>query len=316
MIDHKISHKISFCITCKGRLHHLRETLPQNLRNASDYPNAEFVVLDYDSHDGLGEWIKQNFQEEMKSGKIRYARFEPAEYFEVGHAKNLSHRVATGEILCNLDADNIIAHGFANFLNEQFNKDKDIYVRPHRRELLRHRVCKKWLRGAGGRIALHRDNFLKLHGYDERFKDWGNDDPNLDARAGAAGLKRVDIPYNLLGDVIQHSSEERVAHLAPREREVSVEKLEGLKGVGGIVKRLREFNGPRGEEPPPANPDGNFGVGTLRINFGEDVTLAPIPPQTTTAHPENSPTERKPPDSWQKRHKSAQTASDIVGPHM
>ena len=48
---------VSIIPTCKGRLHHLRETLPSML--AQDYAGDwEIVVVDYDCPDGTFEWVK------------------------------------------------------------------------------------------------------------------------------------------------------------------------------------------------------------------------------------------------------------------
>ena len=41
---------IAFCTTVKGRTQHLRETLPRNL---DANPRSKFIVLDYNSEDGL-----------------------------------------------------------------------------------------------------------------------------------------------------------------------------------------------------------------------------------------------------------------------
>ena len=63
---------ISFCISCRGRLHHLRRTLPQNIADNRDYPNLEFILLDYNSTDGLGEWVKHELSEEIANGQLNY----------------------------------------------------------------------------------------------------------------------------------------------------------------------------------------------------------------------------------------------------
>ena len=110
--------KISFCTTCKGRLEHLKQTLPANIEACKGYPNTEFVILDYDSRDGLEQWIKDNFQEEIKSGLVRYAKLDGATDFKMAHAKNMVHRLATGDVLCNVDADNFLASGTPEYLIE------------------------------------------------------------------------------------------------------------------------------------------------------------------------------------------------------
>lgn len=51
--------KISFCITCMNRFKHLQETLERNIHDNYLVDNVEFVVLDYNSEDGLDKWISQ-----------------------------------------------------------------------------------------------------------------------------------------------------------------------------------------------------------------------------------------------------------------
>ena len=45
--------QISFCITCMNRLKHLQETLEKNILDNFLVDEVEFVVLDYNSQDGL-----------------------------------------------------------------------------------------------------------------------------------------------------------------------------------------------------------------------------------------------------------------------
>jgi glycosyltransferase involved in cell wall biosynthesis len=262
--------KISFCITCKGRAEHLKQTLPQNLKNTRNYPNVEFVVLDYDSQDGLGDWIREHYQAEIASGKIRYAKFEPAPHFRMAHAKNMSHRVATGEILCNLDADNILHKHFCGWLNKQFRENPNICVYPTDLLIQAKRLYGDPQRGANGRVALHRDNFMRLHGYDERrFEGWANDDADLIQRAAAVAIQGVGLPWYMLGSTIQHDNAARTENLSPTSRKAS-DNLLGLSRVGRALK-MRDILA----NSSPANPDGNFGCGKVRINFQEDLDLTP-----------------------------------------
>ena len=74
--------KISFCIPCMGRLHHLQETLPKNIEESSSY-DAEFIVLDYNSSDGLERWMKGNMMSHIKSGKVVYYKTIEPKYFKM-----------------------------------------------------------------------------------------------------------------------------------------------------------------------------------------------------------------------------------------
>lgn len=274
-------YKVSFCITCKGRLDHLKETLPQNLKNNADYPNTEFVILNYDSPDGLEEWLQENYKAEIESGKIRYAKYAPAPHFKFAHAKNMAHRVATGDILCNLDADNTTGPGFAKWLNQEFSKDKNICVRPGVCTLAKQHILhgdKRW--ETCGRIALHRDNFLQLHGYDERISYWGGDDIDLYRRAQLAGLRTTEIPVDMLGHGIVHADERSSQYMAAEDQHISRQRKAAVKNPIGSLNQLRKTS--RAKEIVPAeNQNGQFGCGTVRINFGDEITLEPAPSLAT-----------------------------------
>ena len=61
--------KIAFFTTCMNRLKHLRRTLPKNIADNKDYDNCVFVVLNYNSQDGLHEWMLKEMAAEIKGGK-------------------------------------------------------------------------------------------------------------------------------------------------------------------------------------------------------------------------------------------------------
>ena len=54
--------QISFCITCMNRLKHLKN-FEKNILDNFLVDEVEFVVLDYNSQDGLEEWIAQSYDE-------------------------------------------------------------------------------------------------------------------------------------------------------------------------------------------------------------------------------------------------------------
>lgn len=284
--------KISYCITCKGRLEHLKQTLPENLRNAASYGNVEFVVLNYDSPDELENWISKNFKKEIAEGKIRYAQIRNKPHFHMAHAKNLAHRLATGDILCNLDADNVVAPEYTSWLNDRFNENSNIIVRAFWDNVVKRFLTSGSLfqSGLGGRIAITRDHFMQLRGYDETIAGWGGEDENLQRRALEAGLTLVSVPNRLRGTFIDHDDASRTKHMAPEVKEASDKTLAGRHSfIDGIKRKGKKWFG---KKPPltPANPDGNFGQGTVRINFEDSDTQIgnsaiqedlPEPPEST-----------------------------------
>jgi hypothetical protein len=227
-----------------GRLHHLKETLPENL--ADNDGAVEFVVLDYNSDDGLEAWMQAEMASHVASGKVAYFRERNAKFFNPRHAKNIAHLLATGDILVNLDADNFTGPGYARKISEIFLQP-GVYVRASRERPQRQT-------GIDGRLAFRREDFLKLRGYDEVCLGYGGDDPDISNRANCMGLERVSLVWP--GErVIHHSNDERVKRFENTEQpHVSGKKNEAVRlsfkkgyiinpsGYGnGIV--LRGFSG-------------------------------------------------------------------------
>ena len=193
-------YSISYCITCMGRLHQLEQTLPRNIEDNRDYPSCQFVILDYNSPDGLEEWIHNAMGRHLESGIIKYVKFCGPAVFHHSHAKNLAHRAADGDILCNLDADNFTCKGFSHWINAKMQEDGMTIGRR-----TSNRIDK---RGTEGRVFLHRYWFDRLGGYDEAFFGWSLEDTDLVARGRAAGLRICEIPEAYL-DCLAHSHSER-----------------------------------------------------------------------------------------------------------
>lgn len=204
---------ISFCTTCMGRLHHLKETLPANISSNSDYPRHDFILLDYNSSDGMGEWVKTELGTLLDSGKVKYFRVKDNyPYFHVSHAKNIVHKLATGDIVCNVDADNFTGKGFASYLAECFLENSNRVI--HGSWELR--------AGSHGRIAVKRKNFSLVGGYDERMQGWGYEDLDLIKRLNYFGLDDLLISNINFLDLIEHSREEREKLRPPEHRNIEV----------------------------------------------------------------------------------------------
>ena len=188
---------ISYCTTCMGRLHHLRQTLPANLEANAGLP-VEFIVLDYNSPDGVGDWIRSNFLTEIEAGRLVYGRTTEPRFFNMAHAKNVAHRLASGRIVCNVDADNFVSGEFTRWLLKLFAIRRPIIARGVN-------IQSYW-----GRIALLRRWFQRLGGYDEKLGvRWGYEDSDLICRALRLGLEVVSLP-EAFGKALTHSDVERL----------------------------------------------------------------------------------------------------------
>ena len=150
-----------------GRIDFLKKTLLHNLKLISKYPECEIVLLDYNSKDGLKQWIYNNYLRYISDGLLVYCHTTEPETFHMSHAKNLSHRLGSGEILCNLDADNFLSNHYIEEVVSLIGNDNFI---------LKARADGK---GAGGRIAVSSDLFYKVRGYEEHIDRWGHDDTDF-----------------------------------------------------------------------------------------------------------------------------------------
>jgi len=200
--------KVSFCTACMGRLQHLKETLPQNLEENQDYPHVEFVLLNYNSPDGLDEWVGRVMKEAINQGRLKYFYTRGPKYFHMAHAKNLAHQLATGDILCNLDADNFAGRGFARFLADTFVDNKNQVIQGDLS------VSK----GASGRVIVPKKYFMMAGGYDERMQGWGFEEQDLVRRLCNGGLEYHRLNEGQFLRTIEHDSQERFGYFAPQWR--------------------------------------------------------------------------------------------------
>jgi GT2 family glycosyltransferase len=188
-----------------NRLHHIKKTLPQNILDNRDYPNVEFVLLDYGSDDGLEDWINDNFQKELVSGLLNFRRTtEPKKYLP-SHSKNMVHFQSTGDIVCNLDGDNFTGSGFASYLNKHFIQFPNSFLSADYRN-------QNWQKESDtfGRIVCRKDDFESIGGYDERMKWYSYEDLDLCERLIRKGIKQYFITNRAFLNTIKHDDEERV----------------------------------------------------------------------------------------------------------
>jgi hypothetical protein len=170
--------RISLCVTCMGRSHDLKETLIRNIQDNEDYPNLEFVVLNYNSPDDMHEFMTSAaVLPYIQSGTILYLITKGPKFYSGPHSRNLAFRNATGEIVSSVDADNFTGKGFATYLNRLASvcPQKAFFARGKRR--------------IHGRIGMYKNEFEQLGGYDEDLEGYGFDDHSLMIRAMNSGCK-------------------------------------------------------------------------------------------------------------------------------
>lgn len=192
LTDASVQRKVSFCMTHKNRFHQLEEALKKNLEdNLEDRDMVEFILMDFDDHNDTREWIKTNFQQELKDGYLKYFQNPELPKWHMSIAKNTSHLVAEGAILVSLDCDNFTGYRGGKFvLDNYLNAEHNIVL---------WQFSKVKQDGSHGRISLTRDLFDELGGYDEALMPAGYQDNDIMERAIAKGVQKVhrkDRDYN------------------------------------------------------------------------------------------------------------------------
>jgi hypothetical protein len=97
---------ISVVTTCKGRLEHLKVTLPHMMALA----DCEVIVVDYDCPDRASDWVRATYPE------ARVVRLSEQPIFNASRARNLGVAAANAPWLLMLDADVMVAPGLVDML--------------------------------------------------------------------------------------------------------------------------------------------------------------------------------------------------------
>lgn len=209
------------------RLDHLKQTLPLNLPIIRRH-NCNIVILDYNCPQGTYGWVLDNFNNEIKSRKIRLFREKSAKVYSQSKAKNLSHILAgESEYLVNLDGDNIMSVDFPQYISALFSQRDSIgVIRPSD---VKTRIIQM------GRMAVRREDFYKVRGYRECLTAYGNDDNDLKLRILMTGRTYCDLLTT--DSSLDHTDELRVKHLP----KLSIH--EATQGNVAICDKLYETDG-------------------------------------------------------------------------
>jgi hypothetical protein len=237
------------------RLEDLKQTLFRNMGQNLEYENVEFLVLDYGSKkDDVAGWIKEAGKQMFEEGKLVFYRTEEPKFYTMAHSRNVAFKLATGDIVQNVDADNFTGPGFLDRVNRlacACEGERAFFA--------------KSLRSTNGRLGFFKKTFIEdLGGYDESFIGYGHDDRDIMYRAwdlgftmlrfGGDGASRLKTP-----------SAQKVANYDPVGVDTNwryTEKWNKVVSYANLMsKRLK------------ANEDREWGKAKLIKNFEEEVTV-------------------------------------------
>ena len=230
-----------------GRVHHLKQTFIQNIKDAghSDI-EIEFVLLDWNSSDGLNDWffeivipevsqqkdLDENNCIDIKNSKnkIKYLRTKKQKYFHMSQTKNITAKNSSGDILCWVDADNYITNGFTDYI-------LSVAISPEVSSLL---LRPQSGSDSAGKIVIDRESFLSVNGYDESMYGWGFEDDDFRSRVKKINKDIYFETYPLrFSRSLQHGTAERIQNYdlrsAPgglsRDRNLEISKINLSKNI-------------------------------------------------------------------------------------
>lgn len=186
-------HDITLITTCKGRLDHLRITLPRMLEQG-----CRVIVVDYSCPQGTGDWVEGHF------AAANVVRVPTQSTFRPSHARNTGAAHAQTQWLCFIDADVFLDSNFGAQTSPRLT-DGNFYRFDQSRADLQ------------GTIVCSRVDFDKVGGFDEAFTEWGVEDDDLCQSFAFHGI-REEVLASDLATYIWHEDSDRVAHRPVRDR--------------------------------------------------------------------------------------------------
>ena len=211
---------IACVITCKGRLHHVQQTLPLIVALGT----SELIVVDYGCPDRTGDWVEANHP------GVTVVRVDDDPGFWLARARNIGASHATADWLLFIDADIMVDARWYSWMQEHLQSGNF-----YRRALV------VGIRDADthGTVICARADFDAVGGYDEVYRGWGGEDEDIYPRLNVMGVAEQTFPASL-AQAIKHGDEERAgwAGLGSKQDFIDVitcyrlAKLETLKALG------------------------------------------------------------------------------------
>lgn len=137
----------------------------------------------------------------IKIGILAYFKTTDPIHYLRSHSRNMAFLLAKGDIVCNLDADNYLGKGFAEFMLDAFNNEQNIFY-----------TSDLTSGDAFGRVCLTKKDFISVGGYNEALIGYGVEDAELFSRLIKKGLEQKIFHQPEFYNAITHSDEERISH--------------------------------------------------------------------------------------------------------
>ena len=191
--------RFSIITACKGRLEHLKQSLPAMLAQT----DSEVIVVDFSCPEEAASYVEAHF------AKARTIRVEGEERFSNWRARNAGASAAKGNYLVFCDADIVLAKGATGTLAKLIGPNSFGYFKND----LSRKVGEEGLAGnqIKGFQVIPRSAFEKRGGYDEFLTGYAaGGDTELEERLRFLQLRPVPLDLEIVERVIAHDDEARM----------------------------------------------------------------------------------------------------------
>lgn len=223
---------LSYCTTSMNRQFHLEKTVLLNAMTCKltgTYDNSEFLILDYGSKDGIRDWFvetKRAYPDLMRNVRL-FAITDPVTYFNVSAAKNTCHSLASGDVIINLDADNLLLHEYDRLVIREVYEKQNRFLAPPNNSFY-------------GKIACRREDFFASGGYNERLSyGMSYEDTDLVERLEGLGITRCELPENFKCR-IDHTEAVKLANVPNKNMEQGMNIHHDIMRQGIHWRRLED----------------------------------------------------------------------------
>jgi glycosyltransferase involved in cell wall biosynthesis len=193
---------LCFIVPCKGRLHHLRQSLPALVAELATHPDVTAVVVDANCPDGSAAWVQAQVANQQPQ-QWQVALDATPGHFNLSRARNAGAKAAAAlgaKALCFLDADVLVRRGAVALIRASLAGHRVVLSAAVDNEL-------------AGFLGCDLAAFQAVGGYDEAIEGWGGEDADLRWRlartAGEAGTVSADALHPMV-----HPHADRSAHHA------------------------------------------------------------------------------------------------------
>jgi glycosyltransferase involved in cell wall biosynthesis len=191
---------LTFVVPCKGRLEHLKASLPAMVAQAS----SRVVVVDSNCPDGAGAWVALAYPD------VEVVRLDDGGKFNLSRCRNAGLQAAATPWICFIDADVVVAECFSRELTPRLAPGAFYLFDnfPGRTDLT-------------GTCVVAREAAMAIGGYDEVFEAWGGRDRDFYMRLHLAGCTAMAMPNAMITEIFSHSDESRTTFYARKDIQLS-----------------------------------------------------------------------------------------------